>query len=119
MLVAMSAVALAALGQGLFASRGWGIFIFGCLGIAAAWSLSTLMPVVVSGAVAPETQGRVLGTLNLLWNLAMTLSALVGGALLEVRPGLPFLVASTLALCGVLVVGSFFRRSAQEPAFGA
>ncbi|MBN1246858.1 MAG: MFS transporter, partial [Anaerolineae bacterium] len=107
-LIAMSVVSVAAIGQAVFARQAWGLFAFGCLGVAAAWSLSTLMPVIVSGSVPSETQGRALGALDLLWNLAMTLSVLVGGALVEIGTGLPFALAAVLSLGGVVVVVSFF-----------
>ena len=108
--IAMGAVALAALGQAAFARQPWGLFAFGCLGVAAAWSLSTMMLVLVSGATSHHEQGRVLGALALVWNLAMVLSVLVGGVLVEVSAGLPFAVASVLGLAGVLVVVSYFRQ---------
>jgi MFS family permease len=109
-LVAMGGVAAAALGQAIFAEQPWGLFAFGCLGMASAWSLSTLMLVLVSRAVASHEQGRVLGALHLGWNLAMVLSVLVGGVLVEVRAGLPFAVASALGVGGVVAVVSYFGR---------
>jgi MFS family permease len=112
-LVAMTVVAVAALGQAVFAEQPWGLFAFGCLGVAAAWSLSTMMLVLVSGASASHEQGRVLGALHLVWNLAMILGALVGGLLVEVRAGLPFIVASALGFGGVVAVVSYFGHQGQ------
>ncbi len=118
-LVAMGGVALAALGQATFAQQPWGLFAFGCLGMAAAWSLSTIMLVLVSDAIPAHEQGRVLGALDLVWNLAMVLSILVGGLLVEIRPGLPFAVAAVLGLGGVFAVVAHFRRPGDTKSAGA
>jgi MFS family permease len=118
-LVAMGGVAVAALGQAVFAEQPRGLFAFGCLGMASAWSLSTMMLVLVSGATAPHEQGRVLGALHLVWNLAMVLSILVGGLLVEIRAGLPFAVAFLLGLGGVVAVISYFGRQGRVVAADA
>ncbi len=110
-LIAMGAVLAAALGLALFAGHLWGLALFGVLGIAAAWALSTLMPVLVSVTVPAAMQGRVLGTLVLLWNLAMVLSAMIGGALVEVAVGLPFAIAALLNVGTLVVAVSFFRTA--------
>jgi MFS family permease len=112
-LIAMGGVAAAALGQAIFAEQPWGLFAFGCLGMASAWSLSTMMLVLVSGAAASDEQGRVLGALHLVWNLAMVLGAMVGGLLVEVRAGLPFAVAFLLGLGGVVAVVSYFGHQGE------
>jgi MFS family permease len=116
-LIAIGGVLSAALGLAGFAGQLWGLYLFGILGIAAAWALSTLMPVLVSGTVVEARQGRVLGALNLLWNLAMILSAMVGGALVEVRPGLPFALAALVNVGTVVIALAFFAR--RGPALAA
>jgi len=110
MLIALGGVVVAALGLTLFAGELWGLYVFGILGGAAAWSLSTLMLVLVSGATSSDQQGRVLGALILLWNVAMIISAMIGGALVEVRVGLPFAIAVVLNLGAIATAISFFRR---------
>jgi MFS family permease len=109
-LSAMSAVLAAAVGLALYAGQLWGLYVFGILGIAAAWALSTLMPVLVSGTIPAVMHGRVLGTLVLLWNLAMVLSAMIGGALVEVLVGLPFAVAAALNVGTLVLAVGFFRE---------
>lgn len=103
-------VLVGALGLFAFADQMWGLYLFGIVGVAAAWALATLMPVLVAAAVPEPRQGRVLGALNLLWSLAMILSAVVGGALVEVRTGLPFGVAALINVGAVAVALAFFRR---------
>ena len=50
-LVAYTAIILAGLGLAATVNTVWGLFIFGVLGVAAAWSLSTLMYVWVADGV--------------------------------------------------------------------
>ena len=97
---------------GLAAAGGemWGFFVFGVTGACAAWSLSTLMPTLVSMAASDEEHGRVLGALHLLWNLGMMIGAMLGGALLSIAVGLPFLIAALLNL-GALALSVFFFRT--------
>jgi MFS family permease len=105
----VSAIGLAASGRTLTRAHLWSFYVFGILGACAAWSLSTLTPCLVSDATATEERGRVLGTLNLLWNVGMMTGALIGGALVEVAVGLPFLVAALLNMGAVFLAVSFFR----------
>ncbi len=88
------------LGIGLQPSSLWIVFAFGTVGIAAAWSLSTLLPSLVALATVPEERGRVLGFIHLWWNLAMIIGSMASGALFEIASGLPFLAA------GIANVGS-------------
>jgi MFS family permease len=96
-------------GQGLFATQLWCYYTFGVLGIAAAWSLATLLPVLVSESAAVDERGRVLGGLNLLWNLAMIGGSMLGGALMDVALGLPFAIVGLLNVAALILSVSFFR----------
>jgi MFS family permease len=96
-------------GQGLFAAQLWSYYTFGVLGIAAAWSLSTLLPVLVAESAAVEERGRVLGALNVLWNLAMIGGSMLGGALMEIALGLPFAIVGLLNVAAIVLSVSFFR----------
>ena len=113
-LVALGGVVVAALGLSFFAGQLWGLYIFGVLGGAAAWSLSTLTLVLVSRTTRADQQGRVLGALILLWNVAMVISAMIGGALVDVRAGLPFAIAVVLNLGAIAIARSFFRRDGMS-----
>ena len=83
---------LSSLGLGFWHSDLWVVFGFGSLGIASAWSLSTLLPSLVAEAAAPEERGRILGFIHLWWNLGMIFGSIAGGALFEVGRGMPFWV---------------------------
>jgi MFS family permease len=108
-LVAYSVLVFAIVGQGIFVSHLWSYYTFGVLGIAAAWSLSTLMPVLVAASTDTDERGRVLGTLDMLWNLAMIGGSMLGGALLEIAMGLPFVVVAVLNVAAIVLAASFFR----------
>jgi MFS family permease len=108
-LVTFGILVVAIVGQGVFAMQLWSYYIFGVLGIAAAWSLATLLPILVSESTAVEERGRVLGALHVLWNLAMIGGSMLGGALLETAVGLPFAVVALLNIAAIALSVSFFR----------
>jgi DHA1 family multidrug resistance protein-like MFS transporter len=108
-LVTFGILVVAIVGQGMFATQLWSYYVFGVLGIAAAWSLATLLPILVSESTAIEERGRVLGALHVLWNLAMIGGSMLGGALLEIAVGLPFAVVALLNIAAIALSVSFFR----------
>ena len=94
-----------------------GLFIFGTLGISAAWALSTLLPGMVSLAAEPETHGRIFGGLHFAWTIAMMLGTLVGGQLLEVDMRLPFVIVGVLNIIALMLTVPFFRAyKSKRPA---
>jgi MFS family permease len=113
-LVTFGVLLLAILGQASFANYLWSFFTFGVLGMCAAWSLSTLMPLLVSDAAEVQERGRVLGTLDLLWNFAMILGSLIGGALVDIAPGIPFFVTALLNLGSIVAATRFFRLVSER-----
>ena len=108
-LLTYEVLVVAILGQALFAAHLWSYYVFGVLGICAAWALSTLMPVLVSGATTTAERGRVLGAQHLLWNVGMMIGPLVGGALMEINLGLPFFIVALLNVGAILLAITFFR----------
>ena len=58
---------------------------------------------VIVDLADPERRGRTTGLYYLMRSLAITPAALIGGALWDVRPELPFLVAGVFGLLGALV----------------
>jgi DHA1 family multidrug resistance protein-like MFS transporter len=107
------ALLVSVLGPGLWPSNLWVVFTFGTVGIAAAWSLSTLLPSLVAEATVPEERGRVLGFIHLWWNLAMVVGSMAGGALFEIASGLPFLVAGAANLFSLALLFVFYRLVAK------
>jgi MFS family permease len=101
-LVAYTAIVLAGLGLAASAGTVWGLFVFGVLGIAAAWSLSALMYVWVADGIPKAEHPSTFGLLHAVWSLSMITGTVLGGWFVHSTPGLPFLIA------GLLNVGSFF-----------
>ena len=81
-----AALIVAALGLAAFADKLWGVFLFGVMGLAVAWSLAALMFVLVSDGVPSAEHGRAFGLLHATWSLAMIGGALLGGTLMRVAP---------------------------------
>ena len=100
-LIAYAGIVLAGLGLAASANTLWGLFVFGVLGTAAAWSLSTLMYVWVSDGISKPEHPSTFGLLHAVWNLSMISGSVLGGWFVHVAPGLPFLIA------GLLNLGSF------------
>jgi MFS family permease len=88
-----------------------GLFVFGTLAIAAAWSLSTLLPLWVARVTPSPERGRVLGWIHLWWNAAMMAGAMVGGAMVERWPSAPFVIAGVLNLGTIGLAMVFFDRN--------
>jgi MFS family permease len=99
----------------LSGGRLWAIYAFGAMGASAAWSLSVLTPCLVADTIRSEERGRVLGWLHLVWNGAMLVGSLMGGALFAWRAGAPFLVAATMNLGAVALAMAFFRDNSGPP----
>jgi MFS transporter, DHA1 family, inner membrane transport protein len=115
-LIAYSAVILAGLGLAVTVSTVWGLFIFGVLGVAAAWSLSTLMYVWVKDGVAQPEHASSFGLLHAVWSLSMITGSLLGGALVRTFPGLPFLVAGLLNIGSLFLALAYYARPAAQDA---
>ena len=109
--IAFSVILIAIAGMILTGQSLAGLFIFGSLGVGAAWALSTLLPGLVTSATEPAIRGRVFGTLHLLWTLAMALGTLLGGSLLDIDVRLPFLIVGVLNISALLLTVPFFRMT--------
>ncbi len=101
------------IGLGLWPSNLWAVFAWGVVGLAAAWSLSTLLPSLTAEATVPQERGRVLGFIHLWWNLAMIIGSMAAGALSEVAIGLPFWMVGALNVVALILLFVFYRRIAQ------
>mgnify|MGYP000192954207 CR=1 FL=1 len=113
-LITYSIVIVATVGATFFSDVLWGIYVFGILGVSAAWALSTLMPTLVADAAPVEEHGRIFGFLHLLWNAGMIVGALIGGALVEIAVGLPFAVTTVSNVAALVLAVLFFRLIARQ-----
>jgi MFS family permease len=109
-LVGFGSLILSALGLAAFAGELWGLFVFGVLGTAAAWALAALMFCLVSDGVARAEHGRVFGLLHASWSIAMIAGALLGGALVRMGAGLPFLVGGLLNVVSIFLALAYLAR---------
>ena len=108
-------LAIGVLGTGLWADSLWAVFALGTLATAAAWSLSTLLPLWVARVAPQHERGRMLGWIHLWWNLAMIVGSTAGGYLYDRGPGLPFLFSSALVVASIPLSLLFFRMQANAP----
>ncbi len=103
-LVSASLVAISALGLALTAHTLTGIYAFGILATASAWSLSTTMPGLIQLIAREDEKGRVVGAAHLAWSLGMLSGSLGGGKLIDWGPIWPFGI-SVLFCIGALACG--------------
>lgn len=100
--VAYILLILSGFGLAAFSGSLWGLLVFGVLGNASAWSLSTLMYVWVSDGIRKDEHPATFGLLHAVWSLSMVSGSLLAGLSLSSFPGLPFLIGI------VLNFGAFF-----------
>ena len=112
--ISFSVILLAILGLIVTGQSLWGLFIFGSLGIGAAWALSTLLPGMVTRTAEPDIRGRVFGALHLIWTFAMAIGTLLGGNLLGISIGLPFMIVGVLNIVALMLTVPFFRSIDQK-----
>jgi MFS family permease len=86
-LVAVSLVTVAALGQGSFTASPWALMGFGLLGAGAAWSLSITMTTLVRQLSSEEERAKLLGVTHMAWSAGFMAGTLAGGYLAK-RAGL-------------------------------
>lgn len=113
-LVAYGTIMLAGLGLFFGSGHVMGLFFFGVLGIAAAWSLSTLMYVWVADGLPKDEHPATFGLLHAVWSLCMIGGSLLGGWLVRLTPGLPFLLGGLLNSGACLLIVVYYRRKAAE-----
>lgn len=113
-LVAYSAIILSGVGLALSARTLPGLFIFGVLGIAAAWSLSTLMYIWVNDGVPKTEHPSTFGLLHAVWSLSMISGSVLGTSLLSSLPGLPFLIAGLLNAGSLFLILSYYKRNLMK-----
>ena len=103
-------------GLGLFLGVGQieALFVFGVLGIAAAWSLSTLMYLWVADGLPKAEHPATFGLLHAVWSLCMIGGSLLGGWLVRLTPGLPFLLVGLVNGVACVLIIVYYRRQAGE-----
>ncbi len=119
-LISAACVALSALGLALTAHTLPGLYIFGVIASASAWSLSTTMPGLLKLTARDGEEGRVVGIAHVAWSAGMLSGNLGGGKLIEWGPTLPFGIAVVLCVGAVACgVGLYRVHRAADPPPGA
>jgi MFS family permease len=101
---AVTLVAVAALGKGLFPGSLWPLMGFGLLGAGAAWGLSVAMTTLVHQLAEEETKAKLLGLTHVAWSLGFLAGTASSGFLAREagHGGEAFLIAA--GCCAVAVV---------------
>ncbi|MEE2754530.1 MAG: hypothetical protein VX910_11150, partial [Candidatus Latescibacterota bacterium] len=73
-----------------------GLYVWGIIAAASAWSLSTTMPGLIQLIARDEEKGKLVGTAHSVWSAGMLIGNLGGGWLVNFRPGMPFFIGSGL-----------------------
>lgn len=109
-------IAIILSGLGLAATSGtvWGLFVFGVIGIAAAWALSTLMYIWVNDGIPKAEHPSTFGLLQAVWSLSMISGALLGGWFISALPPLPFLAAGLLNVGSIYLIWLYYNRSSVK-----
>jgi hypothetical protein len=103
-------------GLGLAVSNGtvWGLFGFGVLGIAAAWSLSTMMYVWVNDGVAKTEHPATFGLLHAVWSISMITGSVLAGWFAVRLPGLPFLAGALLNVGALFLISAYYAAGRRH-----
>jgi MFS transporter, ACDE family, multidrug resistance protein len=109
-LAAFSSVILCGVGLSLSARTVWGLYLFGVLGIATAWSLATLMYVWINDGVPTSEHPATFGLLHAVWSLSMITGSVLGGWFVSTLPGLPFLLAGLLNIASLFLILAYYRH---------
>jgi MFS transporter, DHA1 family, tetracycline resistance protein len=112
-LVSFGTLVAGAFGLAAFSDRLWGLFGFGILATAAAWALSALLFCLVAAGVSQREHGKMFGLLHATWSMGMIAGALLGGSLVRLSQGLPFMAAGLLNIGSIALTLVFLARVAS------
>ncbi len=113
-LLAFALLAAGAAGLAAFPGSYWPVFVCGTVSVAAAWALSTILPILVARISAAADRGRILGFIQLFWSAGMIAGTLIGGLLYEAGRGLPFAAGAALNALSLALTFVFFRLPARR-----
>ena len=80
----------------------WGLWVFGIMLTASAWSLSTTMPALMNTMSSVHERGRIVGAAHVAWALGMATGRFGAGWLLEVDHAACYIAGSLF--CAATVV---------------
>jgi MFS family permease len=109
--VAATLETVSALGLALYCDSVTGIYIFGALAAASAWSLSTTMPGLLQLVARPGERGRLVGLAHFVWSAGMLTGNLGGGRLIDVDPSLSFYISVGLMVGALVCAVGLWREN--------
>ncbi len=115
LLVSVSLVTISAIGLAFTAHTFAGIYVFGILATASAWSLSTTMPGLIQLIAQEGEKGRMVGAAHLSWSLGMLCGNLGAGKLIEWGTGWPFGIATFFCFGAVLCAVGLYCIHGPKP----
>ena len=107
-IIATIFITLSAAMTGVFAHSVLGLFIFGIMGAASAWSLSTTMPSLINDLTGEKDKGRGVGVTHLAWSAGMLSGNLVAGKIVDFNVRLPFYIATAGCIIAVVLAFALF-----------
>ena len=114
-LIAAGIETISALGLAVWYDSVTGLYVWGIIAAASAWSLSTTMPGLIQLIARDEEKGKLVGTAHFVWSAGMLTGNLGGGWLVDFRPKMVFYIGGLFCLgawiCGV---GLFRARQPQR-----
>lgn len=106
----VTAIAAAALLTAAVTNSLWRLFVSGVVGTTLAWALSVAYPLLIREFFPAYEHGRTLGLLYLAWSVGMLAGTQLGGALVGVGAGLPFVVVGMANVGATLLAISLIRQ---------
>lgn len=104
-LIAAGVETISALGLAVWHDSVTGLYVWGIIAAASAWSLSTTMPGLIQLIARDEEKGKLVGTAHFVWSAGMLTGNLGGGWLVDFRPEMVFYFGGLFCLgawlCGV------------------
>lgn len=104
-----AAILLSAVSAALLSRNLPGLFVAGVAWAMSAWALSTTMPPLIHELGCGRDDGRLIALTHLLWSAGMLSGTVGAGALVDVDPAAPFVLA-VICLAITLLVGLRFAR---------
>jgi MFS family permease len=115
-LIAAGIETISAMGLAIWYDSVTGLYVWGIIAAASAWSLSTTMPGLIQLIARDEEKGKLVGTAHFVWSAGMLTGNLGGGWLVDWSADVPFYIGSVFCLgawlCGV---GLWRSRSTDAP----
>lgn len=114
-LIAAGIETISAVGLALWYDSVTGLYVWGIIAAASAWSLSTTMPGLIQMIARDEEKGKLVGTAHFVWSAGMLTGNLGGGWLLDRSADVTFYIGGVFCLgawlCGV---GLYRERKTTE-----